>query len=200
MTTPYRALITLASDLLTEAELDEFGQLFSEEPFDNGKLLELDRNLGGPGFSNVSCNGTGRYHVEDRDVFRPLQYCSMYFKMAYEGSDAHWLTRTLVQMSSLHVEGLVKSMVGGSMQPLGRVLRTPSVRQRLDPVIWNRINQFTSIYNEAKHNLNHPKDTHLFSIEDALLSYIIARKLAAALYPVARIHTELTIFSQECPE
>jgi hypothetical protein len=198
MTTPYRALIALASDTLTEAELDKYRQLFAEEPFDYSKLIDFDRSIGGPGFTNVSCNGTGRYHVEDRDIFRPLQYCSMYFKMSYEGSDAHWLTRTLVQMSSLHIEGLVKSMVGGSMQPLGRVLRLPVVRQSLDPVTWSRIDQFTHIYNEAKHTLSHPKDTHLFSMEDALLAYVIARKLAIALYPITRLHTDLKVFSEEC--
>src|SRR5688572_1504033 len=108
MITPYRALTTLAADMLTQAEIEEFGCFFTEEPFNFRRLIEFDRSMGGPGFSNVSCDGSGRYHVEDGEIFRPLQYCSMYFTMAYEGSDAHWLTRTLVQMSSLHIEGLVK--------------------------------------------------------------------------------------------
>ena len=165
---------------------------------DFSRLVEVDQTLGGPGFSNVSCNGTGRYHVEDRDIFRPLQYCSMYFRMAYEGSEADWLARTLVQMSSLHIEGLVKSMIGGSQHPLGRVLRDPRVQQRLGAATWNRTAQFTNIYNEAKHNLSHAKDTHLFSIEDAVLAYILARKLATALYLHARLHTDLAIFAQKC--
>lgn len=199
MISPYRALITVASDMLSQAELDEFKLLFTEEePFDYSKLVELDQTLGGPGFSNVSCNGTGRYHVEDGDIFRPLQYCDMYFEMAYEGSMAQWLARTLVQMSSLHVEGLVKSIVGGSAYPLGRVLRDPRVHQRLPADVWARLDKFTGIYNEAKHNMRHPKDTHLFSIEDAVLAYILARKLAAALYPHAHLHTDIAIFKQPC--
>lgn len=199
MTTPYRTLVNLASDMLTEDELDEFGDLFTEEPFDRHKLVALDKKFGGPGFSNVSCNGTGRYHAEDRDIFRPLQYCSMYFKLAYDGSEAHWLTRTLVQMSSLHIEGLVKSMVGGSQYPLGHVLRDQRVRQRLPADTWNRTDRFTGIYNEAKHTMSHAKDTHLFSFRDAILAYILARKLAVALYPHAQLHTDLKLFSEECP-
>ena len=200
MTSPYRTLVNLASDMLSEDELDESGDLFTEEPFDRQKLIALDKKLGGPGFSNVSCNGTGRYHVQDRDIFRPLQYCSMYFKLAYEGSEAHWLNRTLVQMSSLHIEGLVKSMVGGSQYPLGRVLRDQRVRQGLPADAWSRIDRFTGIYNEAKHTMSHAKDTHLFSIQDAVMAYIISRQLAKTLYPVARLHTDLAIFAQDCPE
>lgn len=200
MNSPYRTLIALASDLLSEAELEEFTQLFKKEPFDYSKLIKLDQGMGGPGFSNVSCNGTGRYHVEDRNIFRPLQYCSIYFKMTYEGSDAHWLTRTLVQMSSLHIEGIVKSMVGGSHYPLGRVLRDPGVRRTLPADTWIHVTRFTGVYNEAKHNLSHSKDTHLFTIEDSVLAYILARKLAAALYPHARLHTDLLVFAQNCTD
>lgn len=196
----HRTLITLMGELLTESERNEFSNLFTESPFDVGKLMGLDRKLGGPGFSNVSCNGTGRYHAEDGDIFRPLQYCSMYFKMACEGSQAHWLTRTLVQMSSLHIEGLVKRIVGGSQYPLGRILRDPRVIQHLPGDTLNRLVRLTSIYNEAKHTLSHTKDTHLFSIEDAILVYLLARKLANTLYPYAHLHTDLVIFTQACPE
>lgn len=93
-----------------------------------------------------------------------------------------------------------QSMVGGSQYPLGRVLRDPRVRQRLPTDIWQRVDQFTGIYNEAKHTMSHAKDTHLFSVEDAVLAYILARKLAATFYPTARLHTDLAIFSQPCPE
>jgi hypothetical protein len=112
MTTNYSALTTLATAILIESEIEEFGQLFTEEPFNFQELIKFDQRLGGPGFSNVSCDGHSRYHVEDRDIFRPLQYCSMYFEMAYEGSKPEWLTRTLVQMSSLHIESLVKRIAG----------------------------------------------------------------------------------------
>lgn len=198
MAAHYRTLAILATDILTESEIEELGQLFSEEPFNLQELVQFDQRLGGPGFSNVSCQGHGRYHVEDRDIFRPLQYCSRYFELAYEGSEPEWLTRSLVQMSSLHIESLVKRIAGGSQYPLGRVLRDIRVRQKIAPDVWLRIDSFTRIYNEAKHTVNHPKDTHLFSVEDAIMAYLIARKLAISLYPVTRLYTDLTVFSEEC--
>ena len=124
MTISYRALVALAADVLTEKEIEDISQLLDVEPFNYQGLVQIDRQIGGPGFSNVSSHGSGRYHVDDADIFRPLQYCSMYFKSACEGSDAAWLTRTLVQMSCLHIEGLVKRLVGGSQRPLGYVLLT----------------------------------------------------------------------------
>jgi hypothetical protein len=72
------------------------------------------------------------------------------------------------------------------------------IRSKLDPLTWRRIKRFTTPYNAAKHDFDQPKDTHLFSIADALIAYIVARKLGIALYPLASLTTDLTIFDQAC--
>lgn len=51
-------------------------------PPDFEKLLSFDRALGGPGMHNVNRGRTGAYSIEDRDVFRPYQYCRMYFSLS----------------------------------------------------------------------------------------------------------------------
>jgi hypothetical protein len=197
---PPKFLWHLAEDLLTPAELSQLRSLVRTDPIDYGQLVKFDRMLSGPSISQLSCNGSGRYATSDRDVFRPLQYCSIHFHLGSQHGDLEWRSRLIIHMSSLHVESLVKRIgtVSHLPWPLGRAMRESVVRNKIDRHTWNCISKFTAVYNQAKHNVSQPKDTHLFSIEDAVLAYVISRKLGMYLYPVAMLGTDLAIFEQDC--
>jgi hypothetical protein len=83
--TAYTAVLWgLADEILDEEELCQLRALAADPPPDFEDLLNFDRSLGGPGMHNVSRGKTGNYHIEDRDVFRPYQYCWSYFSLPEE--------------------------------------------------------------------------------------------------------------------
>ncbi len=195
-----KVLWELAEALLSEAELEYVKVLVERRPLDYALLIEFDQMLGGPGISNVDCFGFGRYAIPDRDIFRPLQYLDTYFAMVAEESRAEWLTRELIHLSSLHIENLVKRMSRKSRLPLGALLRESTVRSKIDTDLWTRITVFTRIYNDSKHNVSHPKDTHLFSIADTVIAYAVCRRFAQLLYPHVRLTTDFATFERPCEE
>jgi hypothetical protein len=196
-------LWTLVAELFTDNEQKRLKVLVTPNIPSVEAVIIYDESLGGPSITRLNCNNTGRYAVEDRDIFRPLQYCAMDFlkdKGADWEDDAEWLARDLVEMSSLHIESLIKNIGSVFHLPLGAALQKAVVKSKVDPMTWKQINTFTHIYNDAKHNFSHAKDTHMFSIEDALLSYFVCRKLGAKLYPLAKLATDMKIFEKECDE
>jgi hypothetical protein len=82
--------------------------------------------------------------------------------------------------------------------PLGQALRETVVKAKLDPVTWQQLSKYTHIYNDAKHKFDYSKDTHLFSVEDALLAYFVSRQLGRKLYPLADLETDLGVFDVDC--
>jgi hypothetical protein len=191
----------LVIELFTPEEAKQIRLLTKKEPLDLGLLTTFDEMLGGPSVSHMNCRREGRYEISDRDVFRPLQYCGMYFKAMVSKEnidDPLWLTRDIVEMSSLHIEGLIKNIGSIARFPLGRALRNALVKQRVDPETWKQLDTFTHVYNDAKHNFSHEKDTHMFSVEDAVLSYFVCRKLGIKLYPLANLATDIKIFEKKC--
>lgn len=191
----------LSDELLSEEERETLRTIISIWPRSYDMLSKLDNLLGGPGFSNINCRKTGRYHVDDRDIFRPLQYFSMYFDAASKNEENRdWFARDIVQTGGIQLESLVKRVAGVDRLPLGQALANALVKRLLNPIDRQRMQQYSKLYNAAKHKMDQSKDTHLFSFEDAILSYFIVRKLAAILYPLAKMKTDLNIFSQECQE
>ncbi len=193
----------LVSELFTDEEIGHLQILVSVPVPDAKAILDFDDTIIGPSTRRLNCLNTGRYAVEDRDIFRPLQYCAMDFlkdKGADWEDDAEWLARDLVEMSSLHIESLIKNIGNVLHLPLGAALRNIIVRQKVDAITWNQIDRVTKIYNDAKHNFSHVKDTHMFSVEDAVLSYFVCRRLGLKLYPLADLATHMAIFESECSE
>jgi|SRR5579859_1809115 len=190
----------LAHDLFYNDENQAVQIIISAWPTSYDVLMKLDLRLGGPGFANINCGNDGRYHSEDRDIFRPLQYIGSYFSLAAK-KEAHgaWLTRDIVQAGGIQLESLVKRIAGVDRFPLGQALAEPLAKRLINATDWKRVKQYSQIYNAAKHTIDQPKDTHLFSIEDAIISYFVVRKLAAVLYPLAKMKTNLRVFEQECP-
>ena len=193
----------LVTELFTEDEQARLRALVAEEIPNANAVLEYDESLEGPSITRLNCLNTGRYATDDRDIFRPLQYCAMNFRQENKSDwkhDSAWHARDLVEMSSLHIESLIKRIGNVLQLPLGAALRKAIVRRKVDPTTWRQIEAFTHIYNDAKHDFSHAKDTHMFSVEDALLAYFVCRKLGAKLYPLANMATNLKIFETECDE
>ena len=193
----------LVAELFTDDEQKRLKVLVSPKIPSAKAVIAYDDSLDGPSITRLNCNNTGRYAVEDRDIFRPLQYCAMNFRIENIPdwkNDPEWHTRDLIEMSSDHIESLVKNIGEVFRLPLGAALRTAIVKRKVDSTTWAQIERFTHIYNDAKHNFSHAKDTHMFSVEDALLSYFVCRKLGAKLYPLAKLATDIKIFEKECDE
>lgn len=191
----------LVNELFTLKEVKQLWLLTETTPINLDHLTALDYEVVGPSISRINCQNSGRYEIPDRDIFRPLQYCGMYFKAMISKEnidDPLWLTRDIVEMSSLHIEGLIKNIGSIAKLPLGAALRNAMVKKRVNPETWKQIDTFTHVYNDAKHNFSHEKDTHMFSIVDAVLSYFVCRKLGVILYPLAKLATDIRIFEKEC--
>lgn len=188
------ALWELAAELCDSATLSRLYDIATEGPIDYDALAQLDGRIGGPSISTINRGGTGRYEVADRDVFRPLQYCAMMFRNASHRGEIEWRARDIVEMSSLHIEALIKRIGNLFHLPLGAVLRRPVVKARLDAATFAQVERFTRIYNDAKHNMRHNKDTHLFATSDALAAYLVSRKLGLVLYPMAGLQTDIGVF------
>lgn len=173
----------LITDLYSPEKVATLRSVVQALPFDFDALLDFDHQLGGASIGALSENGHGRYAVVDRDVFRPLQYCGMY--LGAEASIREWTARETVHMAGLHLESLIKRVGRVGPLPLGGALRHVLVRPKLDPVLWQQLVAFSKVYNAAKHDVDQEMNTHLFSVEDAVLAYCICRQLAMPLYAQA---------------
>lgn len=182
--------------------------LAASRPIEFSVLLAFDSSLGGPGMHNVNRGRTGAYAPNDRDVFRPYQYCWMYFRLPEDR--LVWLTREIVHMCGLHLEALVGRVARGHKLTLGRGLRNPAVRKALGSEGLERVGRFLAAYNASKHDLSPgSRDVggtgtdaqlgdgsggHLFSVEDAVVAYAVCRRLAAPLYHHARLETPRSLW------
>ena len=176
----------LANQLYLEVMVAEIRELTQTDPFDYVWLETFDRRLGGPCISMLTGKDRhGRYASEDREIFRPLQYCAMYL----EHSHRELLARATVHMSGLHLESLLKRIGQIGRIPLGQAIGHQLIRHKLDPITLEQMKGFKDIYNAAKHDVDQSKDTHLFSVADAVLAYLIARQLGMRLYPLITLGT-----------
>lgn len=138
--TTYGAIFwSIAEEVLSEDEV--FGlRALIDGPLDFERLLSFDRALGGPGMHNVNRGRMGAYSIEDRDVFRPYQYCWMHFSLPDERLE--WMTREIVHMCGLHLEELVERVAKGRRLTLGQGLKNPTVREVLGPDGSDRVGRF----------------------------------------------------------
>ena len=195
-----QTLRQLIIELFTEDQQKRIQMLVDSELPNIEAVISFDDSLEGPSISRINCQNLGRYKTKDRYIFRPLQYCGMHFMHTQRSNDAKWHTRDFLEMSSLHIEALIKNIGGFLNLPLGMALHKAIVKAKVDLVTWKQIETYTHVYNDAKHNFSHKKDTHMFSVEDALLAYFVCRKLAVKLYPLAKLATNMKIFDIECDE
>lgn len=184
------ALRGLAGDLLTPVQLKRLDSIINASPLDFQALFGFDCDLGWGSMGHVSSGTIGNYSIDDRDVFRPIQYCQMHFAKMSKHTDGAWLSRHIVHMASLHIESLVQRIGLVHRLPLGRAIREKVFRAKVDGQTWDRLERFRHIYNDAKHNVGHQKDTHLFSQVDAMLAYVVCRRLGQDLHHLANLSTD----------
>ena len=183
-------LWVLAEGLLTHQELRHTHAIGKTTPLVFDQLLELDEIMGGACMTRLTNPaGKGQYNLDDRDVFRPLQYCAMYFYRKADMTEVESFTRAIVQMSGLHIESLIGRIGEMFGMTLGQALHHWRMKKRIGNFTWQCVDRFRKIYNSAKHDVDHEMDTHMFSVEDAVLAYIVSRKLGDGLYPLAKLKT-----------
>ncbi|WP_226646153.1 hypothetical protein [Mesobacillus subterraneus] len=153
------------------------------------QVLQFDRILNaGVGLHNINDeNSRGRYHIKDREIFRPFQYIEVYLKMDYQ--QIEWLTREIIHMCGLHLESLIKRLLTLTRMPLGQALTLRLAGLRLDRQLLDDLKVIVKPYNDAKHSLLQPKDSHFFDIQTTILCYAVTRKLSIELLSVVNLYT-----------
>lgn len=200
-------LIRLCQELFSATELEELAEVATASPFNPDTFRQFDDAIPGPSVSRIADNrpsapgtlgiprwGITRCEVEDRDIFKPLQYCMVDF-LSGEVEEIEWRTRDIVEHSGAHLEGLLKRIGHVTFLPFGDALLR-RLKPEIDDVTWDQLMRFKSVNNTAKHRYDHQLGTHMFSVEEAVLAYLVARGLGLKLYPLAKLNTNWR-FDQE---
>lgn len=146
-------------------------------------LIELDSKIPGLGQHNVNkqtADGhwTGVYCIEDRPIFRSIQYVGMHLGT----ENPEWYTRMIVSESCLHIENSLKRKTGiwGRLS-VGMILDQIGSHSPLDSDLCDALRLLNrTVYNKAKHTIEDiDMDSHMFSIADAIAVYLICRVLGA---------------------
>ena len=156
-------------------------------------LMLIDETIPGLGQHNIN-ERTGKgavtavARIEDRDIFRPIQYVGMHL----EGHPIEWLTREIVTMSCLHVENSLKRRLEiDSRLSIGMILKRGNARTLdadLRDVLWE-LNE--TVYNKSKHTIEHTyAEGHMFSVADSLAVYLICRTLGYCILKDSGITTK----------
>lgn len=182
-------IFDIARNRLTHHEMEYLQDInFSGENI-YSQVLQFDRILKvGVGLHNINDeNSRGRYHIKDREIFRPFQYIEVYLKMDYQ--QIEWLTREIIHMCGLHLESLIKRLFTVTRMPLGQALTLRLAGLKLDRQLLDDLKVIVKPYNDAKHSLLQPKDTHLFDIQTTILCYAVTRKLSIELLSMVNLYT-----------
>jgi len=137
------------------------------------------------------------YEIKDRPIYRSIQYVWMHLA---RHTDIEWHTRYVSEMACAHIESLVKRFADRHnllkrlrASPLGSLLHQRGVRNALPQLLWEDLCWLNSaVYVHVKHNysmryLREPDEVaeerkgHLFSVEEAIAIYVIARYLAVGI-------------------
>jgi len=193
-------LIQLGTELLPAEASHRLEKLASSTPLDVDALRQFDDSFPGPSLSRIADNrrnapgtlgiprwGITRCEVEERDIFKPLQYCMVDF-LSGEVEEIEWRTRNIVEHSGAHLEGLLKRIGHVTFLPFGDALLR-RLKPEIDDVTWDQLRRFKALNNDAKHRYDHALGTHMFSVEEAVLAYLAARRLGWKLYPIAKLKT-----------
>jgi len=182
-----KEILDIANRILTSEEINNIQVICQNRKNLFLGMMQIDMRIGGAGIHNINSGNTGRYEIKDRDVFRPIQYIYAYLKM--EPGDFDWVTREIIHMSGLHLESLVKRLFSINKFPLGQALAIPLAKIKLDGHLHSNLKAIVRPYNNAKHHLEHNKDTHLFDVESAMLYYVSVRKLSLKVMPLTHLYT-----------
>ena len=186
-------LALIAHTYFSDEEINYIYKISTTPDFQ--EILDFDRSLGGIGLFNINKERTGRYHVEDRDLFRPLQYIYMNIENRY--SDLSWYTRNIIHMCGLHLEAILKRYTGKLNFPLGKILFNEKLTKNFNQKLLTELCVIAKLFNAAKHDVSRHKDEHLFSIADAMFCYFITRQLAIQLFPLVKLNTNPEVWQEK---
>ncbi len=165
-------------------------------------LFPIDETIPGLGQHNInerteSGTLTAVARIDDRDIFRPIQYVGMYL----EGYPLEWLTRDIVTMSCLHVENSLKRQLKiDDRLSIGMILKRGKAQildTELLDLLW-KLNE--AVYNKSKHSIERTNaDGHMYSIADSLAVYLICRSLGSLILKDSGITTKYDelVFDEE---
>ena len=142
-------------------------------------LVQIDETIPGLGLHNVNEGRSGVYRIEDRALFRGIQYVGAHLlNMSVE-----WLARSIVTVSCYHVESSLKRRykVRENLS-VGMILRKIPVDELTSDLrdILSLLNK--AVYNQAKHTVETLEwDSHMFSVADAIAVYLACRSIGARL-------------------
>jgi len=191
----------LAAELLDAQEQAELRGLAAAQAPTLEAVTAYDDSLGGPSMRRVTCKHTDRYALEDRAIFRSLQYCAMDMTRVNGAdweNDAKSFSRDLMENSSKHIEALLDNIGSIVPAPLGAAVRNIVVKNKMDSTTWRQVKTLLDVCKDVKRQFSRDRVTAAFSVEDALLVYFICRKLGMKLYPLAKLATDTRIFETEC--
>jgi hypothetical protein len=193
----YERLVRYAGDHAV-AHVEEIASLLGEGQVEQAQdyLAKLDAQIGGYGIhSRLEADTAGRepYMTEDRPIYRPIDYVIMHFSHPRP----EWYARDIAEMACAHIEGIIKRLVQQRNLPrrlrhksLGIVLRNEGVEAALPKPLLGDLRWLNGrVYNLVKHEfgLHYSVDEegeragHLFTVEEALAIYVIARHLAVGV-------------------
>ena len=201
METHTTTLWRLAAELFNAQEQAQLRGLAAAHVPALEAVTAFDDSLGGPSMSRLTCNHTERYALEDRAIFRSLQYCALDMTRVngtdWE-SDAKSFSRDLMENSSRHIEALLNTIGGLPPFPFGALLRDSVVKSKVNAATWRQVKALLDVCKTAKRQFKRDKANVPFSVEDALLVYFICRKLGMQLYPLAKLTTDIHLFETKC--
>ncbi|MCD4737999.1 MAG: hypothetical protein K8R89_01900 [Anaerolineae bacterium] len=185
-------------------EIEEIVQML-QEPSHHAAvecLAALDATIGGFGIHTLLERerlGQELYAMQDRPIYRPIQYVWMVLAQP----NFEWRTRYATEIACAHIEGLIKRLAARHnllehfrSSPLGNLLHQRGVQNALSQPLWEDLCWLNrAVYVHVKHNysireLTEPDEVeeerkgHLFSVEEAVAIYVIARYLAVGITEV----------------
>jgi hypothetical protein len=194
-------LVQLANELFSPDSWRTLLSIASSKSLDREAFIDFDDSIAGPsivriadnrpnapGTLGISRHGVTHCEVEDREIFRPLHYCAVDLT-SNELEDVEWRTRDIVHNSGVHLEALLKRIGHIPFLPFGDALLR-RLKHQIDEVTWDQLVRFKSVHNDAKHRFDNDLGTHMFSVQDAVLAYLIARRLGQKLYPTANLKSD----------
>lgn len=158
-------------------------------------ILDADRQIPGPGAHTAIWAPHGGYRYPfDKDyeaVLRPLRYIPADL---WDGYNSPLRSRYIVSTVGAYLEGCIKTALrdngtrrGKLTRPLGTLIARGHVNGLLDPSMIVDLRELTRIaVNQAKHEFTNDRGPEsLFSYEDALYAYFLARRFGAAVLQAA---------------
>ena len=158
-------------------------------------LLEIDKAIPGPGtHTAVWDQGNGYLYPFDKDyerVLRPLRYVPAEL---WDGYASPLRSRYLIMTAGGYLEGCVKTALrdrgtrpGRIKAPLGTLIAKGIINDLVDADRTQGMRDFANIaVNPAKHDfVNDHGPGSLFSYEDALYAYFLARRFGASILVAA---------------